>query len=490
MESSPASNNGDVTAELEDQSSTIEVVENIDATPTSSTPVVLPAAPKPIVPPNGGFGWVVVGASFVIHVVVVGLLYSFGVFLVPFSVEFDVGRGTVAWIASMGGGLLTGIAFFSGRLADIYGNRLIIASGSVFVGGGFFLASFVSEVWQLFLSLGLVVGIGFGLTFVPAVSIVAQWFTTRRGMATGVAVSGAGIGQFVFSPFIAYLLTEYGWRSCLRILGIISFGGIISTLYFFRRLSPPLSKSVGFKIDTSFFHIKSFNILFFGTLIGTLGYMVPFSHLPAYSKGVGLTRSQASLELAVMGIASACGRLFSGVAADKFGRVPSLTLTTLLGSITLSLWPLCDDFNSIATFAVFFGFLAGGFISLLPTVAAELFGLEKLGSVLGLVYSSSAVGNLLAGPVAGWIFDVQGSYTLAIEMAAMYQFVAFTFFAFLIVEQHKVKLEQKERERELQQELEFSVRVASKIEAAFKEGVTDNGYEDSPVTPVAASGRV
>lgn len=168
--------------------------------------------------PDGGWGWVVVFASFMINLIADGITFSFGVIFVEFLNYFEESKGKTAWIGSlfMAMPLLSGpIASF---LTDRYGCRKVTIAGSILACIGFVLSSFAESMEILFLTFGILSGFGLSLCYVAAVVIVAYYFDKRRSFATGLSVCGSGIGTFIFAPVIQMLLDEYGWRGTTLIL--------------------------------------------------------------------------------------------------------------------------------------------------------------------------------------------------------------------------------------------------------------------------------
>jgi MFS family permease len=169
-------------------------------------------------PPDGGYGWVVVFASFMINAIADGITFSFGVFYVEFLDYFGEGKAKTAWIGSlfMAMPLLSGpIASF---LTDRYGCRKVTIVGSILACAGFVLSTLATSIEVLFLTFGILAGFGLSLCYVAAVVIVAYYFDKRRSFATGLSVCGSGIGTFIFAPFTQYLLDLYGWRGTTLIL--------------------------------------------------------------------------------------------------------------------------------------------------------------------------------------------------------------------------------------------------------------------------------
>lgn len=168
--------------------------------------------------PDGGWGWVVVFASFMINMIADGITFSFGIFNVEFLKYFGDSKGKTAWIGSifMASPLLSGpIASY---LTDRYGCRKMTIVGSITASIGFLLSAMSDSMEMLFITFGVIAGVGLSLCYVAAVVIVAYYFDKRRSFATGISVCGSGIGTFIFPPIIQYLITEYGWRGCTVLL--------------------------------------------------------------------------------------------------------------------------------------------------------------------------------------------------------------------------------------------------------------------------------
>lgn len=144
---------------------------------------------------DGEYGWIIVGAVFLVHFFVLGNVYSFGFFYAEFLDSFENSRGgEIAWIGSIAAGTTMGIAGFTGAMADRYGNGKCVCGGGAVIFLSLFLASYSTKVWHLYITQGFMCGCGFSLAFVAGISVLDQWFEKRRGLAVGIAVSGSGIG--------------------------------------------------------------------------------------------------------------------------------------------------------------------------------------------------------------------------------------------------------------------------------------------------------
>lgn len=168
--------------------------------------------------PDGGWGWVVVAASFFINLIGDGITFSFGIIFVDFLNYFGEGKSRTAWI----GGVFMAMPLLSGPvasfLADRFGCRRIAIFGAILASIGFVISAFADSMFVLFLTFGVFAGFGLSLCYVAAIVIVAYYFDKRRCTATGISVSGSGIGTMIFAPLTRYLLAEYGWRGTILIL--------------------------------------------------------------------------------------------------------------------------------------------------------------------------------------------------------------------------------------------------------------------------------
>ncbi|KAL0274281.1 UNVERIFIED_CONTAM: hypothetical protein PYX00_006747 [Menopon gallinae] len=169
-------------------------------------------------PPDGGWGWMVVFASFMIHIVTDGITYSFGVFYVEFLNYFQEGKGATAWIAS----IMVGVTFCSGPISSSfvnkYGCRAVTIAGSIL---GFIciaLSIYAKNVLTLYFTIGIGAGLGFGLIYLPAIVSVTCYFEKYRSLATGIAVCGSGLGTFIYAPLTEFFVAEYGWRGAMLLI--------------------------------------------------------------------------------------------------------------------------------------------------------------------------------------------------------------------------------------------------------------------------------
>lgn len=187
-------------------------------------------------PPDGGYGWVVVFASFMCNLVVDGIAYTFGIFLPELVTYFGEGKGKVAWVGSLLSGVYLAAGPIVSALCNKFGCRAVCIAGSLIATVAFVLSTYSKSVTMMMLTYGLLGGIGFGMIYLPSVVAVGYYFETRRSLATGIAVCGSGVGTFSFAPLASLLLNEFGsWQNANLLLA-----GLILNCAVFGALMRPL----------------------------------------------------------------------------------------------------------------------------------------------------------------------------------------------------------------------------------------------------------
>ncbi|XP_043475276.1 monocarboxylate transporter 14-like [Leptopilina heterotoma] len=190
-----------------------------------------------VVPPDGGWGWLVVAASFMCNLVVDGIISSFGVFLDRISLTFEVSKARVALANSLQSGFYLMAGPYVSALANRYGFRSVAILGSVVSCIAFVLSSFSTSIEYLYITYGILGGIGAGLIYLPAVITTGFYFERWRALATGISVCGSGIGAFILAPISDIIIKNYGWKQAL----LIQAGMLLNCAVFgavFRPLKP------------------------------------------------------------------------------------------------------------------------------------------------------------------------------------------------------------------------------------------------------------
>ncbi|WP_372958769.1 MFS transporter [Marinobacter sp.] len=374
------------------------------------------------------YGWYVVAAAFAVTFVGFGAAYSFSAFVDALQQEFSASRGAVSLVFSLAGFLYFSLGVITGPLADRFGTRPMAIAGMVFVSAGLVLAGFADNLMHVYLAYGLGVGLGVGCSYVPSVGTVQRWFARRRGFASGLAVSGIGFGTLLMPLLAALLIGTAGWRTAYISLGILSaLVGITMALLF---VNDPRSKGLapdggpalpaassgtpeGTELRVAI-RSRPFLTLYFAGLIASFGLFVPFVHLVPFATDQGMTAGQGAFLLGMVGVGSTVGRFLLGNVADRIGRQLALILAFAGMAVTLLIWLVSDSLIPLAIFGLTFGTFYGGFVALMPALVMDYFGGRHISSIIGVLYTSVALGTLVGPTAAGYAYDLTQNYTLAI----------------------------------------------------------------------------
>jgi OFA family oxalate/formate antiporter-like MFS transporter len=365
---------------------------------------------------DGGYGWVAVAAAFTAHFIAFGIIYSFTVFFPSILAEFGQGRGKTSWIVSIAAGLMLGAGGLTGRLSDRFGPGWVLGAGGVLISSGLTLTSLATSIWHVYFAYGLILGLGVSCAFVPSVATVGQWFDRRRGLATGIAVAGTGIGSLVLAPLSSRLIDAFGWRPAMRViaaLGLVALLGAGSVMR--ARFAGPRRGGAWAAARGN----RTFKLLFLSALVAAYGYWVPFVHLVPYAEDRGISRASAAVLVSIIGIANTAGRVLMGAVADRIGRHRMMQFSAFAMAAAMLTWPYARSWGALAVFGVFYALFAGAFIALLPALAGDYFGMNRLAGITGMLFSGAALGTLFGAPVTGMLFDSQGSYGFGIVLAAI-----------------------------------------------------------------------
>jgi MFS family permease len=373
-------------------------------------------------------GWIVVAAAFAITGLGFGSAYTFSAFIEPLEREFSATRGSVSLVFSLAGALYFGLGVVSGPIADRWGARRVVIAGMVLNAAGLALAGAARSLPQVYAAYGLGVGLGVGFAYVPAVGAVQRWFVRRRGLASGLAVSGIGVGTLAMPPLASWLIANLGWRGAYLVLGGgVAVLGVAMALLVeddprVRGLAPdgvPLDRAAGRAppegmLRRDAIRSRTFVQLYLACLICSFGLFVPFVHLVPYAVDHGAPRSQAVLLLGMIGAGSTAGRFLLGSMADRIGRKPALVLMFAGMAASLVVWLVSTGWWPLAGFALGYGVFYGGFVAVIPALVMDYFGSRHISSILGALYTSVAFGSLVGPSAAGFVFDLRHSYTLPI----------------------------------------------------------------------------
>uniref|UniRef100_A0A146KNZ0 Monocarboxylate transporter 12 n=1 Tax=Lygus hesperus TaxID=30085 RepID=A0A146KNZ0_LYGHE len=185
-----------------------------------------------LVPPDGGWGWLVLGGTLLINMLIPGTIKSFGVLFVEFKEVFHSTDAEAAWIPALCYFLYCSLGPLTAWLSMKTSYRAVTIAGGLSAAFGYIISCFATSIPYLYVSFGVLVGLGAGLSFPPGIYLVTSYFVKYRGLANGLAISGSAIGSIIFPPFINFLLQYYGYRGAVLILGGMTFNVIVAALLY------------------------------------------------------------------------------------------------------------------------------------------------------------------------------------------------------------------------------------------------------------------
>lgn len=371
-------------------------------------------------------GWWVVAGAFTVLFVIFGAAYSFPAFFDVLYAEWPGSRRDIALAFGIMGITYFAVGAGAGPLADRIDPRLVIGAGVVLVAAGLIAGSFARELWQFIAAYGVALGIGVGLAYVPTVGPVQRWFVRRRGMASGLAIAGIGVGTFA-SPIIATAIIGWSdWRTAYLALGAGALVlGLAGTALIIRspqavgqwpdgdRPAPGAEAPAmsGYTLAQAI-RTRPFVMLYLASFALSFPLFVPFVHLVPSILDTGLyDKDTAVLVASLIGAGSLAGRFLIGPVSDTLGRRQTLIGCFIGLAVMLGLWLSTANILILGVFALVYGACYGGYVALVPSVTVDYLGPKSAGGILGVLYTSVGTGTFAGPVIVGALHDSLKDYT-------------------------------------------------------------------------------
>ncbi|ORY71033.1 major facilitator superfamily domain-containing protein [Pseudomassariella vexata] len=309
----------------------------------------------------------------------------------------------IAWIGTVQGFLLNLVGFISGPIYDMGHIKPLIYGGGLLNVLGLVATSFASQYAWAFLSLGVCVGLGSGLLYVPSVAIVATYFTTKRPLATGISATGSSIGGVLYPVLFRVLVDRVGFSWACRSFAFINGGLLITCCLLIAPRVVPFSKRRIFATGA----LRDFPFLLFSTALFLLwlGVDVPFFFLPSFiQERLNSSAELGDYLLSAMSASSLFGRVLLGLVASNITPLGVWQASIGASCVLLFCWATIGNLPGIVAFVIFYGFFTGGVISLVSPVLLVISpDLSIVGSRLGMSSIFSGLGFLVGPPISGAI---------------------------------------------------------------------------------------
>jgi MFS family permease len=312
-----------------------------------------------------------------------------------------------------------------GRISDRLGTKSVVTIGGIIMGIGYLLMSRVVNLWELYLSYGVLVALGSSAFYVPLVTMLIRWFPQKRGLMVGIGVSGIGFGIGVVPTIASQLMISTDWRTSLLIVGGTSII-LIAALAQLLKARPPEPElpdknseknanvsmtSIGISFGDAI-KTRQFWMIFITWVLYGFFYQVGAVHTVPYATDLGMSALAAASLLTIIGLVGIVGRTSLGFTGDKFSNKNTLAVSYLLMAVAFLAIMVSHTIGMLYLYAVIYGFFSGVGI-LLASINAEYFGLHSLGAITGAIIFANNIGGALGPPLAGYIFDARDSYLLA-----------------------------------------------------------------------------
>ena len=381
------------------------------------------------------YGWVILAACFMITTVASGAMMGFGVFITPMAEDMGWSHSALSFSYALSA-LTTGMGVLVvGSFLHSHSVRAIFFLSTLVHCFGIYMTSTVTTIEGFYFWYGLVASAGRSAFFLSTTTLITRWFEKRRGLVMGIMMSGNGVGPFIFSPVITWMIFMWGWQTaymvlsalmivCLSVssllirnhpheMGLGPYGGNPMPVPVQpRAASPGASKPAraGRSLWGAVLRMEGFWSLAFIIFFCCTCHSIPLVHVVGFALSAGLSAFTSSWVLAVMSISSVIGRIYWGMFADRHGARFALMLTLFMQG-ALILWLVnTQDPVLFFMYAIVWGFGYGGVGTQYGMVSREVLGARLFGPGYAGQNAFAMVGMAVGGFLGGYLYDLSHSY--------------------------------------------------------------------------------
>lgn len=369
------------------------------------------------IPPDGGLvAWIQVLAGALINCMCWGYPATFGVYQLYYRDTWpELSSAQISWIGSMQTFLTFFLCTVSGRLADAGHCRTTILGGGALAVLGTFMTSLATQYWHAMLAQGICTGLGLGLMFMPALSVINSYFSTKKNFALALAAVGTSAGSVIFPAVVQYLIPQVGFSWAVRAQGFIVLAfTVLSTFLMRPRLKPRRSGPV---VEWAAFREPAYVLFVMGVFFFFWALHFGFFYVNSYSRAViGFSTTDSVQLLLIINAMGIPARPIVGIIADKvLGPMNTYIVCLLFLSVHFFAWIAVSSRPGMYAFSTFYGFMLGAaqgvFVGSLASMTPDP---RKMGTRFGMVATLSAFATLAGPTTAGAIIDASGGrYTWA-----------------------------------------------------------------------------
>ncbi|WWC72831.1 uncharacterized protein I206_106795 [Kwoniella pini CBS 10737] len=365
--------------------------------------------------PEGGYlAWSTVVGSWSLVFATFGVANTFGVFQSHYILQKYPERDSsdIAWIGSLQLFLQFMMGGVSGPLFDKgYFYPVVIGGAAIHI-LSFFMISLCNEFWQTFLAQGVLAGIGMGLVFVPALGVISQYFKRKRGLASGIVVTGSSAGGVVFPIMLNKLIVKVNFERGVQYTGVLIAGALVIGVSLIRPFGGVRGhKQGGPKPNAkSFFREPGYVLACIGVFFVAWGIFFPIVFLQYFAELTGASENLTFYMVAILNGASVVGRTLPNLVADKFGALNLITIMCLLSSaMCFAFFGASRSTAGLVVVAILYGAASGAFVSLLaPSIFSMAKSQAEIGTRMGITMLFLGIAALTGNPLGAAILDSNG----------------------------------------------------------------------------------
>ena len=371
-------------------------------------------------PPDGGIkAW---SQALLTHLVIFntwGFINSFGLFQSYYVDNMQIGSpSAVAWIGTIQVWILFNIGTFSGRATDAGFFKLTFTLGVAVSLFGMFMLSLCKTYWQVFLAQGVCMGIGFGLVFVPSITIVSTYFLKNRSIALGITVTGSATGGLVFPAIAKEMLPTVGFGWTVRTMGFVQMAGFLVCILFLRPRLPP--RKTGPVVEWAAFKETAYSLYLLCGFFFFWSVYIGFFYLTSFSRNVlGESQSTSISLLLLLNGVGVIGRMAVNITANYLGPVNVLWPFIIATGVMGFGWIAVNDMTGLWIFACIYGITAAALQGLWPVVLTSLtFDPKKVGVRTGMGFAFVGWAVLTGPPIGGALIETMHGDFLGCQIFA------------------------------------------------------------------------
>ncbi|KAL2694538.1 hypothetical protein Neosp_001121 [[Neocosmospora] mangrovei] len=304
-----------------------------------------------------------------------------------------------------------------GRLFDVYGPKYLLYFGTIAYVFGLMMVSLSTSYYQIFLSQSIVAAIGSSAVFNASMSSLVTWFFRRRAAAFGIMVSGSSLGGVVLPIMMDKMIKEVGFPWMMRTMAFMFLFLLGISCFTVKSRLPPRPKPFVFMEYINGLREPRMAITVIGFFFFMWGMFLPFNYVLLQAEAAGMSPTLIPYLLPILNAVSILGRIIPGIIADKLGRYNVMIFITFISGIfCLCIWIPVKDTAGILVFAIIFGFSSGGYISLAPTLIAQISDIRQIGTRVGAAFALQSFGALTGSPIGGAIVSAQNGDYLGLQL--------------------------------------------------------------------------